>query len=173
MDSLETRVRRLEAVEEIRQLAYRYALAIDSRDLDTLVALFVEDVTSTHGRGRSRLRRSFEEMLRGIGVSILNVGNHIVDLQDADHATGVVYCRGEIEVGEQWVVQAIQYRDRYERRDGRWLFVGRRHLLWYGADVLQRPLGLPPADWPSSHTGKGELPESWPTWRRFWEPGQG
>ena len=35
---------RLLACEEIRQLAYRYALATDSRDIDALVDLFVEDV---------------------------------------------------------------------------------------------------------------------------------
>ena len=32
------------AHEEIRQLASRYAIALDSRDLDTLVNLFVDDV---------------------------------------------------------------------------------------------------------------------------------
>jgi hypothetical protein len=52
--------------------------------------------------------------------------------------------------------------------DGHWSFVRREHLLWYGADVLQRPLGLPPAKWPENHTGKGTLPEAWPTWNEFW-----
>ncbi len=35
---------RLLARDEIRELAHRYAVAIDSRDLDALVALFVDDV---------------------------------------------------------------------------------------------------------------------------------
>lgn len=35
--------RRLLACEEIRQLAHRHALALDSRDLDAPVALFVGD----------------------------------------------------------------------------------------------------------------------------------
>ena len=83
----------------------------------------------------------------------------MIDVVDADHATGIVSCRGEIELGEQWVVQAIQYHDTYERRDGDWRFVRRRHLLFYGADLLQRPIGLPLAHWPASATGKGELPE--------------
>ena len=34
----------LVAHEEIRQLAARYAIALDARDLDTLVGLFVYDV---------------------------------------------------------------------------------------------------------------------------------
>jgi ketosteroid isomerase-like protein len=155
--------------EQIRQLVYRYALAVDSRDLDLLVSLFVDDVQVGRDEvGRDALRAFFDRSLREIGTSILQVTNVVVDLDDPDHARGTVYCRGEIEVGDQWVVQAIQYRDRYERRGGQWYFVRRRHLLWYGADVLQRPLGLPPADWPANHTGKGELPEAWDTWQRFW-----
>lgn len=170
-------VGRLLAHEEIRQLVARYAVAIDSRDLDALVALFVDDVkVGRDATGRDALRAFFEESLREIGVSILNVGTHVIDFDDDDHATGVVYCRGEIEVPTQdgpdrWVVQAIQYRDAYERRDGRWHFVRRQHLLWYGREVGTSPLGLPPADWPANHVGKGELPEAWPSWQEFWSTG--
>ncbi len=162
---------RLIAIEEIRQLAYRYSLAVDSRDLGSLVELFVDDVRVGDQVGRDALRESFDTMLRSVGTTILNVGNHVIDLDDPDHAHGIVYCRGEIEVADRWVIQAIQYRDQYERRGGRWYFVRRRHLLWYGVDVLERPLGLPPANWPENHTGKGELPEAWPTWRSFWGAG--
>jgi hypothetical protein len=163
------RIDRLESYEEIRQLADRYAMAIDSRDLDALVALFVDDVhVGKNDVGRDALKRFFDASLREIGVSILNVGNHVIDFDGTDRARGVVYCRGEIEVGDEWVVQAIQYRDAYARRDGHWYFVRREHLLWYGADVLQRPLGLPPANWPEHHTGKGVLPEAWPSWKEFW-----
>ncbi len=158
----------LVAHEEIRQLASRYAVALDARDLDTLVSLFVDDVqVGRVGVGREALRASFREQLRDLGVTILSVGNHVIDVQDHDHATGIVSCRGEIEMGGEWVVQAIQYHDTYERRDGRWRFVRRRHLLFYGADMLQRPIGLPPARWPASATGKGELPEILATWRAF------
>ena len=158
----------LVAHEEIRQLASRYAVALDARDLDTLVGLFVPDVRVGADRvGHDALRASFTEQLRHLGVTILLVGNHVIDVLDEDHATGIVSCRGEIEMGEQWVVQAIQYHDTYERRDGTWLFVRRRHLLFYGADMLQRPIGLPLAHWPASATGKGELPEAEPTWQAF------
>jgi ketosteroid isomerase-like protein len=162
-------IERLLAYEEIRQLAYRYALATDARDLETLCGLFVDDVqVGREARGRAALREFFERQLRAVGVTILNVGNHVIDLDDADHARGVVYCRGEIQDGERWIVQAIQYRDVYERRAGRWYFVRRKHLLWYGAELGQNPLGLPPADWPASHTGRGTLPEEWESWRKFW-----
>ena len=161
-------VERLIATDEIRQLASRYALAIDSRDLDTLVDLFVEDVRVGEERGRTALRRDFGRQLRSIGVSILFVGNHVIDFEDDRQARGVVYCRAEIQEGERWIAQAIQYRDRYERRDGRWLFVRRRHLLWYGSEQQKSPLAQPPADWPRCSTGRGTIPESWETWKRFW-----
>ena len=44
--------------EQIRQLAAHYAVAVDSRDLDTLVGLFVDDVRvgrDTFGRDALRL----------------------------------------------------------------------------------------------------------------------
>jgi hypothetical protein len=159
----------LVAHEQIRQLASRYAIALDARDIDTLVSLFVDDVRVGRGAiGHDALRANFTDQLRDLGVTILLVGNHVIDVVDDDHATGIVSCRGEIEKGDEWVVQAIQYHDTYERRDGDWLFVRRRHLLFYGADMLQRPIGLPPANWPASATGKGELPEDLPTWQDFY-----
>ena len=88
-----------------------------------------------------------------------------------DSAKGAVYCKGEIQVEDRWVEQAILYKDRYARRDGHWYFVRRVHLLWYGTDFGQNPLGLPPANWPENHSGKGTLPESWESWKRFWEGG--
>ena len=165
----EARLERLESTEAIRQLVARYALATDSRDLDALVGLFVDDVrVGEVERGREALRTFFDRSLRDVGVTILFAGNHVIDFDDDDHARGVVYCRGEIQVDDRWVIQAIQYRDTYERRDGAWYFFRRKHLLWYGAELGDSPLGLPPANWPEHHTGKGELPEAWDTWRAFW-----
>jgi ketosteroid isomerase-like protein len=159
---------RLLAHDEIRQLAARYALAVDSRDLDSLVDLFVPDVhVGRRERGRDALRESFRESLRGIGVSILNVGTQVIDVVDDTHASGHVYCKGEIQDGDRWIHQAILYRDTYERRGDHWYFVRRIHELWYGAEVGVNPLALPPANWPEHHDGRGTLPERWDTWTEF------
>ena len=166
--TIEAKVDRLLAYEAIRQLVYRYAVAVDSRDLDAVVALFVDDVRVAPGvAGRGALRSSYDEMLARNEHSILNVGNVVIDFDDADHARGVVYCRAEMPQGSEWIVQAIVYHDRYERRDGEWYFRTRRHLLFYGADLLQRPIGLPPAGEPEIGTGKGSMPEHWETFRAF------
>jgi len=165
-----TPIERVVARDEIRQLAFRYALAIDSRDLDLLVSLFVPDVRVGRGApGRAALRTFFADSLGAIGVSILFVGNHLIDFESKDAASGVVYCRGQIQDGERWIEQAIQYRDTYARRDGAWLFERREHLLWYGVETAERPLAQEPADWPARHAGRGTLPEAWPAWGAFWK----
>jgi len=173
-----TDLERLLAYEEIRQLACRYALYMDSRDIGALVGLFVPDVRVGRDRvGRAALHADFDRQLREVGTTILFVGNHVIDLAGKgsdlldDEARGVVYCRAEIEVGDRLIRQAIQYRDTYARRDGVWLFVRRLHLLWYGAAEPSNPLRLAPAHWPENHTGKGTLPESLATWRAFWSAG--
>jgi ketosteroid isomerase-like protein len=161
-------LRWLVAHEQIRQLASRYALAVDSRDLDALVALFVPDVrVGRDSYGREALRGSFEASLGAIGVSMLHVGTHVIDLVDDDHATGSVYCRADVEEDGQVIHQAILYRDTYQRREGRWFFVRRIHELWYGLPLERNPLDQPPANWPERSWGRGTVPETWPSWGTF------
>ena len=164
---------RLAAEADIRQLVARYAVATDQRDLDALVDLFMPDVRvgwSSSGEplsGRAALRENLAGQLRAVGVTILHMGTHQIDLQGPEDATGHVYCRAEIQDGDRWIHQSIRYDDRYHRLDGDWLFVGRRHQLFYGAEVGVNPLRLPPADWPANHDGWGTLPEADPTWQAF------
>ena len=157
------------AHEQIRQLVSHYAVAIDSRDIDSLVELFIDDVrVGRDTYGRDALKASFFESLGAIGVSMLNVGTHAIDLIDADHATGSVYCHGQIQDGDRWIDQFILYRDTYERRDGTWYFVRRIHELWYGREAPSSPMELAPAEWPRNHDGLGTVPASWPSWGDFW-----
>jgi ketosteroid isomerase-like protein len=156
--------------DEIRQLAYRYAHATDTRDLDALVECFIPEVqVGRDRRGREALRADFDRQLRAVGITILFVGNHLIDFIDETHATGHVYCRAEIQEGDRWIQQAIRYDDTYEKQGDDWLFVRRKHQLFYGAEPGQNPLGLPPADWPKNSAGRGTLPESESHWQEFWK----
>jgi hypothetical protein len=160
---------RLVAHDEIRLLASRYAVAVDTRDLDALVALFVDDVqVGREASGREALRASFEASLAAVGVTILHVGTHVIDLIDADHATGVQYSAGQVEEAGRWIHQSIVYRDTYERRDGRWCFVRRVHELFHGVEAWRNPLDQDPAEWPRRSAGRGTAPGSFPSWDRFW-----
>jgi hypothetical protein len=146
-------------------------VAVDSRDLEALVELFVDDVrVGRDAIGRDALRDSFQQSLSAVGVTILNVGTHQIDLQGPDDATGLVYCQGQVADGDRWVHQSILYRDTYARRDGRWRFVRRLHELWYGQAVPSNPLEQQPAHWPANPDGRGTVPESFPTWAAFWAP---
>jgi hypothetical protein len=146
------------ACEEIRQLASRYAVAMSHRDLDTVVGLFVDDVrVGRDGVGRSALRTDLAAQLAPLARAILHVANHVIDVDDGERASGVVGTRAELELDGEWIVQLVEYHDTYERRDGRWLFVRRRHRLWYGAPLGTSPVGLPRAHWPASATGTGDL----------------
>lgn len=172
-ESAPSDVQRLLAYEEIRQLAARYAIHSDARDIDRLVALFVPDVRVGRDRsGHDALREEFDRSFRGVGVTFLHVGSHVIDLVDGDHATGIAYCRGEIQNGgidsDQFIVHAIQYHDDYRRVEGHWRFVRRRHFLVYGAELGTNPLTLPPANWPASQTGIGTHPHVLESWRTFW-----
>src|SRR5207244_3098214 len=142
--ALVERIERLESIAEIRNLPARYALAVDSRDIDTLVGLYTEDTPVGPGRrGREALRQVVSDFLSTCTTTIHFVGNHLVELDpvDPDRATGSAYSRCEHEYGEQWVVVMVRYADKYQRVDGRWRFYSRRMQFWYSVDLLDRPNG--------------------------------
>lgn len=166
MNSLDQAIAR----DQIRQLVSRYAVAVDTRDLDGLVSLFVDDVqVGRSAVGRDALRESFRTSLSAVGVTILHVGTHVIDLVDDDHATGIVYCAGQVQEGDRWIHQSILYRDTYERRDDQWCFVRRVHELFHGVAAPVNPLDQEPANWPERSHGRGTAPQSFPSWSDFWE----
>jgi ketosteroid isomerase-like protein len=165
---LEKRLARMEARMAIAELPCRYARAVDARDIDAWVALFVEDVDcGSHGRGREALRRFIDPAVRTFYRSVHFVCGQVVDFESDDAATGTVYCRAEHEDGDQWVVMAIVYFDHYVRREGEWFFERRKERHWYSADVLTRP--RPPFQlWERWSDRSPQLPQDFPTWNGFW-----
>ena len=161
------RIDRLESLAAIQQLPIRYALAVDGRDIDGWVDLFVHDVDcGRKGSGRTVLKAIIEPAVRTFYRSIHQICGHRVEFDDADHARGVVYCRAEHEDSGKWVVMAIAYFDTYERRDGEWFFVRRREKHWYAADWEERP-AAPFLGW-DAHRNPPELPQDFESWNPFW-----
>jgi hypothetical protein len=172
------RFRRAADRDEIRQLAYRYAWALDSRNMDAVAELFAPDAESEFGTTKEAWRKRFTRSMSGVRVTVLLVGNHLIDFDGDDQAHGLVYCRGYIEPVDdpptgRYLEQAILYRDRYRRVDGEWRFLSRVHELWYGVETAERPLDQPPADWPTHHHGLGTVPYDEPTWQAFWQQAEG
>ena len=169
--TVEERLDRMESLAQIQQLPVRYALALDSRDMGALVALFAPDVRVGRDRsGRAALEEWFTATMRVMRTSVHLVANHIIDLDDADHAHGVVYCHDELEWPDkgEWQQGKLQYWDSYERVDGEWCFTRRRFHRWYMVDALTRPsVGAGVGDGDDALT-TGRLPDAFPTWAAFW-----
>lgn len=166
-----SRLDRVESSLAISQLPSRYAMALDARDLDALVALFVDDVDAgVEGHGRDALRRWYDRVLRRFYRSIHLICGHQFDFVNPDHAVGSIYCRAEHEDGAGWYVITMRYDDVYERRDGLWCFVKRREHPWYSVDVTERP-GPEFMRWPTDVRLRAAMPQRMPTWRAFWAEG--
>lgn len=173
--ALLARIDRLESLDEIRQLAARYSLSLDTRDLDAHVNLFVDDIrVSREQVGRAHLKRWLDDTLRMqfTGTSH-HIGNHIIEFEDADRAHGVVYSRNEHETpcadgSSEWVIMQMLYWDNYERRDGRWYFRRRLPCYWYATDINKPPVGDNKMRWPDREAYEGAYHELWPSWQEFW-----
>jgi SnoaL-like domain len=173
--TVEERLDRMESLAAIRQLAVRYALALDSRDMDALVELFIPDVrVGRDETGRDALKRWFIATMRRPRTSVHFVGNHIVDFDDVDHAHGIVYCRDELEqpATKTWEVGMLQYWDSYVRVDGEWCFERRRFHRWYIVDALTRPGHGAGVNVGADRLTTHLLPDAFPTWAPFWEGAQ-
>ncbi len=168
--TLEARLDRMESLAAIRQLAFRYALCLDSRDMESLVTLFPEDVrVGRDEAGREALFRWFTQTMSAMRTSVHLIGNHIVDFEDADHARGIVYCRDELERPDTglWQVGVLQYWDRYVRSEGEWYFERRKFHRFYIVDALTRPRhGAGLEDNPLTTV---QLPDAFPSWNAFWK----
>lgn len=167
-DDLEQRIRRIEDTLAIQQLPIRYAMAVDSRDVDAWLALFVPDVrVGRHASGRAALREAITPQLQQFYRSIHQIVGHRIDTIDGDRATGSVYCRAEHEVGPRWVIMAIRYDDDYQQVDSQWLFSRRREKHWYAADLLERPQDVAFNNW-NPPAGTAQLPHQATSWGSFW-----
>lgn len=173
--TVEERLDRMESLAAIQQLPPRYALALDSRDMDSLVALFVPDVrVGRDSAGRAALKQWFTDTMRRPRTSVHFVGNHIVNFDDADHAHGIVYCRDELErpANGEWDVGMLQYWDSYARVDSEWYFERRRFHRWYIVDALTRPSHGAGVNVGDDSLTTHLLPDAFPTWGPFWESAQ-
>ena len=166
---LAERVERIEAHLAIQQLAIRYAMAVDARDMDAWVGCFRPDVDmGRHGTGREALRRYIDPMVRRFYRSVHQICGHRIELTTKDTATGAVYCRAEHEAGDEWIVMAICYFDEYARVDGEWFFSRRRERHWYAADVTGHARNQ--RDSPAGRAaGSRRCPASSSSWARFWD----
>ncbi len=131
--SMEERLARLEAIEEIKALKARYcAYADDNYDAEGLASLFVPDGVWDGGQefghyvGREDLKKFLDRTRGDIRFAAHLVLNPIIEIQDATHATGkwrllmpaTVAADGAREA--RWLL--CEYDEDYVRNEGRWMF---------------------------------------------------
>jgi len=170
--TVEERLDRLESLAAIQQLPQRYGVAIDSRDMDMMVELFVPDVRVGRDEvGREALHRWYTRTMSQMKSSCHFVGNHVIDFDDADHARGIVYCHDELDHPDQgeWVQGQLQYWDNYRRVEGEWYFERRKFHRLYITDWLSRPAHGAGNQIEGSALTTHQLPEAYPAWSQFWE----
>lgn len=168
--SIEARLDRLESLDAIRQLAAKYSLALDMRDMDAMVNLFEENVrVGKDASGRQALRAYMDGTLRSpfTGTSH-HIGGHIIEFDDPDHAHGICYSKNEHETGDEWVIMQMMYADNYVRVNGRWYFARRLPLYWYATDINKPPIGENKMRWPGTDWVEGNFHKLFPSFAEFW-----
>ena len=172
-EEIKDRIERLESLESIRQLAAKYALAVDMRAFDALVLLYCEDVrVGASGVGRLALLQSFKEALRPFESTAHLVGTHVIQLLGRDSAEGVVYCRVEQAMRAQCVIAHVMYQDTYEKPDDRWLFKHRIPRIWYVTESNAPPIGPDKVRWPGTAPRAGTMHDYSPSWSGAPQPSE-
>jgi ketosteroid isomerase-like protein len=124
---LETRVRILEDIEEIRQLKSRYVYALDERDWDSVVDSFTDDAKVDFGTfGGHQGRKEIEEFFKvtfppGWSFTMHMTQDPIIEV-DGDKAKGKWYMHESTTFAETdtAVWGAAKYEDEFVRVDGKW-----------------------------------------------------
>ena len=129
--TVEQRIARLEAVEEIRTLKAIYCDLCDQNyDPAGLSALFTEDATWDGGPfGRYEGRNAIFDFFKSISGSLVFAGhlvtNPIITLTDQDRAAGKWRlwepCSVQADAGLESRILLAAYDDVYVRQNGKWL----------------------------------------------------
>lgn len=135
------RIRRLEDLEEIRDLARRYAHHVWQEDVEAAIELFTEDGIFATGdrepiRGRAALLESFREMVIGSQLQPF-VHNHVIDLEGENRARGWCYLDLRATMGGQSVIGSGCYDDAYVRTRAGWRFSARTLRLRFLVPITE------------------------------------
>lgn len=147
------------ALQEVHDLAFRYALAVDRRDADMLLSVFTADgAVLGYGenpisfRGEAGLRDMTDKLV-AFRMTMHNVFNQTFEMGSSGALSGETYCiASHILPGDDWQVMdmAIRYHNTYRQMAGDWRFFERRlEVLWvekravsaFSASMMKEDLG--------------------------------
>jgi hypothetical protein len=148
--ALERRLSRLEDIEAIKQLKYRYWRHLDLKQWDAMRACFVADATVAYGSGKYEFRGVdaivgflSDSLGDASGAVTVHQGHHPeIELLGADRARGTwALYNYMFNVAQNRAIRiGAYYEDRYVRSAGEWKFehIGYRsifHEEWRRDDI--------------------------------------
>jgi hypothetical protein len=137
------------APQELHDLAFRYALAVDSLDAGMLTTLFTPDgVIRGHGenpiefQGAGGFTRMIGQVDAAFQRTMHNVFNQCFERDAAGAITGQTTCiASHVLHGEEWSLldMAIRYHNIYAQDAGVWKFAERRlEVVWVETRPVQK-----------------------------------
>ncbi len=166
----------IEAREAIRDLVVRYGMAVDDREMEQIAALFTKDAVFRHGdgaivnNGRKEIVDFYTDRLASFGATYHYADTHLIELDGADDAHGIVCAHAELAIEDATYITALRYHDKYQREDGVWKFAERSIAMLYFmdmADLAAGGLSMRDRKRYFGTVGSGEIPEGLPSWQRF------
>lgn len=170
--NLESRIARLEAESQIRQLVARYSFDIDDRRVEAVRSLFADDAVlrSADGvmnaSGVDAIMRQFDGRF-----AVLGPGHHVmhdiqIDFESDTTARGRVSGHAELWRGGRMMVAALRYADRYRQTPRGWKFAERVISFLYYVPVERYPgiLGTRNRNHAYADPLPADFPESLPDW---------
>lgn len=136
---IEARLRRLEDLEEIRQLVTKYGIIMDERDEAGIEEIFSPDaeLRSKDGvfsaKGLDNIVETYRGRFAVLGPTYHYVHGQTIDIDpdDPDRATGTTTSHAEVVRNDQSMIAAILYEDVFRRHDGKWKFSEREIGFFY------------------------------------------
>ncbi len=163
LDALTRGLRALEDKWELRQLVDRYAVAVDSQDVDRIMELFTDAPAVSRGLahhlGYDEVRASFDGLGERNRFSLHSNHSQIIDELGDHDATARVFGHAEVQIGPVTMTVAYRYSDTYRRTSRGWRIHSRRIDLMYAL-----PRESPALDdelrvrWPGAEPARADFP---------------
>ncbi|MCD2114167.1 nuclear transport factor 2 family protein [Rhodococcus rhodochrous] len=169
-----TALARLIAKDEIRDLAGRYALAVDDHDIDSVLSMFTQDgvfeVAGRELRGHNAIRPFYIDSMDRYHTMLHTPEIHLVTLVDDTNATGIMTGHAELAVHDTLMMTAFRYHDRYTRTENGWLFQRRSVSFMYALPFESMSSSFRSTKrirWPQTRYSEADYPESASTWNTY------
>lgn len=158
-------------LQALRDLAVLYARAVDDRDLDTVVAMYVPggifERRGERAEGDTAIRAAYAASFDRYRTMLHTPHPGVVTLTGEGTACGWSHGHAELATRSTLVLASFRYEDDYRCLAGRWLFARRSVTFMYAvpADRMASSFdGVERIRWPGTAPEAADYPESSPTW---------